>query len=174
MNAQYNFLKTAKSPKVIEIAMSFYGTKEIVGPKHNPVIMGWAKEIGLSKVYTSDEIAWCGLFVGMVVERAGFDMVKDPLWARNWVKFGNKSTIAGLGDILVFVREGGGHVGFYVGEDKDCYHVLGGNQSNEVNIVRILKSRCIGVRRCAWKIAQPEAVKKITYLGGGKISTNEA
>ena len=35
-----------------------------------------------------------------------------------------------LGDILTFKRNGGGHVGLYVGEDKDCYHVLGGNQGN--------------------------------------------
>lgn len=174
MNTQYNFLKATKAPKVIVEAFKHYGTKEIVGKKHNPEIMGWACEIGVNKVYTSDEIAWCGLFVGMVINRCGYPLVKSPLWARDWLNFGTKQTVAGLGDILVFGRDGGGHVGFYVGEDATCYHVLGGNQSNEVNITRILKSRLLGIRRCKWSKGQPAEVKKITYLGGGKISTNEA
>lgn len=79
-----------------------------------------------------------------------------------------------LGDILVFKRDGGGHVGFYVAEDKDYYHVLGGNQSDSVNITRIAKYRCVGIRRCDWKTAQPNAVKKYIVEASGKISTNEA
>ena len=79
-----------------------------------------------------------------------------------------------LGDILVFKRDGGGHVGFYIGEDNDCYHVLGGNQSNAMNVTRILKSRLFQARRTAWSIAQPANVRKIILDPKGKISTNEA
>jgi len=174
MDSKYNYLKGAVSPRVIAEAMRYYGINEIKGKAHNQTIMSWAKDVGVEKVYTSDEIAWCGLFVAKVVLKAGFEPVKDPLWALNWNKFGNKSEIPKLGDVLVFKRDGGGHVGFYVAEDANYYHVLGGNQSDSVNITRIAKNRCVGVRRCAWKISQPEAVKKYIVSATGKISTNEA
>jgi len=136
--------------KVIEIASKLIGTREIVGNKHNPIILNWAKELGLDKVYTNDEIPWCGLFIAYVVFKAGFTPVNNPLWARNWSTFGNKQTTAMLGDVLVFSRDKGGHVGLYVGEDDVCYHVLGGNQNNQVSITRIKKDRCISINRCPW------------------------
>jgi cell wall-associated NlpC family hydrolase len=78
-----------------------------------------------------------------------------------------------LGDVLVFTRKGGGHVGIYVGQDKSCYHVLGGNQGDRVSIVRIEKTRCIGVRRTKWKISQPKNVRIIFLPDSGNTSTNE-
>lgn len=169
----YNYLKTF-APKLIEEAIKYMGIQEILGKDHNPIIMQWAEELGLRKTYTSDEIPWCGLYVAIVCKRANKEVVKDPLWARNWLKFGTKQAVAMLGDILVFSRGTGGHVGFYVGEDNECYHVLGGNQSNKVGVTRILKTRCIGIRRPKWKIAQPESVRVIKLSNKGIISTNEA
>ena len=171
---QYEWLSKETSPKVIVEAVKLYGTKEIVGKQHSKEILSWAEEVGLGKVYKADETAWCGLYASIVVKRAGFDVVKDPLWARNWNNFGTKQDVAMLGDVLVFVRDGGGHVGFYVGEDATCYHVLGGNQSNMVNTTRILKSRCIGIRRCDWKNSQPKEVRVIKLEAQGSVSTNEA
>ena len=48
--------------------------------------------------------------------------------------------------MLVFERDGGGHVGFYVGEDGTHYHVLGGNQDDAVSIAKIAKSRLVASR----------------------------
>jgi len=79
-----------------------------------------------------------------------------------------------LGDVLTFKRDGGGHVGIYVGEDKTHYHVLGGNQSNMVNVVRIAKTRLFKARRTLWKIAQPANVRKVYLEPKGIITTNEA
>lgn len=172
---QYVYLTKEKSPKILVSALALRDIKEIVGPRHNKQIMGWAAELGLSRVYTSDEIPWCGLFVAKIVKDAGFEPVPDPLWARNWSKFGNKQTEAMLGDVLVFSRNGGGHVGIYVGEDALCYHVLGGNQGNMVNISRIEKSRCISINRCPWKISQPDNIRPIKFkVVSGIISKNEA
>ena len=173
---QYYWLNSEKSPKVIDEAVKLYGVQEIVGKQHNPVILSWATELGgnIKKSYTNDEIPWCGLFVAIVVKRAGFEPVENPLWAQNWLNFGTRQSIAMLGDVLVFKRDGGGHVGFYVGEDDTCYHVIGGNQSNRVNVTRILKSRCIGIRRCNWKISQPTNVRRIKLAASGTVSTNEA
>jgi uncharacterized protein (TIGR02594 family) len=172
---QYQWLANENSPKVIAEAVKLYGTKEIVGKQHSKEILSWAKELSLEKTYTNDEIPWCGLFTAIVVKRAGFDVVKSPLWARDWLNFGTSQKTAMLGDVLVFTRPGGGgHVGFYVGEDDSCYHVIGGNQSNMVNTTRILKSRCIGIRRCNWKVAQPKNVRIIKLAATGSVSTNEA
>lgn len=161
------------SPKVIAEAVRYLGITEIKGKANNQTIMSWAKDVGVEKTYTSDEVAWCGLFVAKVVLKAGFDPVQNPLWALNWSKFGTSQKIAMLGDVLVFKRDGGGHVGFYVAEDKNYFHVLGGNQSDSVNITRIAKNRCVAIRRCAWKISQPKEVKQYFVEASGIISTNE-
>lgn len=171
---KYSDLKKVVAPKILVQAIKLFGTKEIVGKEHNPVILSWADELGLKKTYTNDEIPWCGLFVAICCKRAGKAIVNSPLWARDWLNFGTKQTIAMLGDVLVFSRNGGGHVGFYVGEDKKCYHVLGGNQSDQVCVTRINKDRCIGIRRTEWTTAQPIEVAQVFLSENGIISTNEA
>jgi uncharacterized protein (TIGR02594 family) len=170
----YGYLYKIKSPRIIAEAMNLYGVKEIKGNQHNPVILGWAKELGVDNIYKADETPWCGLFMAIVVKRAEYEPVKNFLRALSWKSFGTEQKTAMLGDILVFKREGGGHVGIYVAEDKECYHVLGGNQGDAVSIVRILKSRCVAIRRCPWKIKQPDTVTRIFLSPTGNISVNEA
>ena len=136
--------------------------------------MGWAEELGLKKVYTEDEIPWGGLFIAHCCHAAGLDVVERPLWALNWAKYGNKVDEPMLGDILTFKRNGGGHVGIYVGEDATYYHVLGGNQNNSVSVSRIAKSRLHQARRTAWKVAQPASVRKVHLEAKGTITTNVA
>lgn len=170
----YNFLKKETAPRILVEAYKLIGTKEIVGKDHNPKILQWAKDLGLEKTYTNDEIPWCGLFMAHVCRVSLVDGVVNPLWARNWMNFGVPVRVAMLGDVLVFARESGGHVGIYVGEDAKAYHVLGGNQNNSVSITRINKTRCIGIRRCEWKISQPKDVRVIKLESKGIISSNEA
>jgi uncharacterized protein (TIGR02594 family) len=170
----YEWLKNETSPKILVQAAKQLGVKEIVGKTHNPVIMGWAKDLGLQKVYTEDEIPWCGLFIAYCCHAAGLEVVERPLWALNWAKYGNKVNDPMLGDILTFKRNGGGHVGIYVGEDDKYYHVLGGNQNNSVSVSRIAKSRLHQARRTAWKVAQPASVRKVHLEAKGTITTNEA
>ena len=170
----YSYLQEEKSPKILVEVVKMLGTKEVVGKEHNPVILGWAKELGLSKVYTNDEIPWCGLAVAYAAHMAGVTVVDKPLWALSWATYGTKVTEPMLGDILTFKRDGGGHVGIYVGEDKDCYHVLGGNQGNAMSVTRIVKTRLYQARRTAWKVAQPTNVRKVMLDAKGTISKNEA
>lgn len=173
----YDYLKKETAPQVFVQAYKLIGTKEIIGTIHNKVILGWAKDLGLEKIYTNDEIAWCGLFMAIVCKRAGLETnitPRESLWALNWNKFGTKQSVAMFGDVLTFKRNGGGHVGIYVGEDDICYHVLGGNQSNMVNITRIEKKRCTGIRRTAWKVKQPSNVRVIKVNASGFISQNES
>lgn len=170
----YDFLKSETSPKLLVEAVKLLGTKEVVGKQHNPVILGWAKELGLQKVYTADEIPWCGLAIAYAAHKAGLEVVDKPLWALSWAKWGTEVKEPMLGDILTFKRDGGGHVGIYVGEDKDCYHVLGGNQGNAMSVSRIVKSRLYQARRTKWKVAQPANVRKVILSAKGAISQNEA
>lgn len=170
----YKWLNQEKAPRVIAEAIKLLGIKEVPGQGDNIEILKWAESLGLENKYRKDDIPWCGLFVAYVCKIAGIEGVKDPLWARNWSNFGTKQTVAMLGDVLVFVRDKGGHVGFYVGEDSTSYHVLGGNQSDMVCILRIRKERCIAIRRTKWKVAQPENVRVIKLAATGAISENES
>jgi len=172
--ATYQWLLNEPGPNMLKVALSLYGTHEVSGPKNNPVIIGWAHEVHTT--YPGDDIAWCGLFMSLCAFRAGWDYHPNgnALWALNWKDWGNPVAEAMLGDVLVYKRPGGGHVHQYVGEDADFYHGIGGNQSDQVNITRIAKSRCVAIRRAPWKIQQPGNVRRIILAPTGAISTQEA
>lgn len=188
--AKYASLAKEPGPLMLVEALKEYGTLEMPGAGNNPKILAWADEIALgdsnaynrwaAKWYDKDSIAWCGLFMAMVALRSSQGrherMPPDKyLSAAAWAKWGVPvlSKNAMLGDVLVFTRSGGGHVGIYVGEDKDYYHVLGGNQSDSVNITRIAKSRLTAVRRPPY-LQRPANVRKLYWSATGPVSVNEA
>lgn len=170
----YAWLEGLSLPRMVTEGLKLHGTLEIPGSANNPTIMAWAKEVGLQRAYTADSVPWCGLFMAVVAKRSDKQFPTDPLWALNWAKFGESVGQPGLGDTLTFTREGGGHVGIYIAEDKAAYHVLGGNQGDKVSIVRIAKTRLYRARRPVWKIAQPDSVKPYVVQSTGSLSTNEA
>jgi uncharacterized protein (TIGR02594 family) len=171
----YLDLAAEPGPRLLTAGLATYGVKEWPGAANNPTILSWTHETGLEKIYRRDETAWCGLWMAVVCVRASWEPVKDPLWARNWAKWQRPADRPSLGDVLVFERPGGGgHVALYVGEDKAAFHVLGGNQSDQVNITRIARSRLIAARRPDWRIAQPANVRPIIRRATGGLSSNEA
>lgn len=178
--AKYDWLaRIPGAPKMIQEAVKLgrLNTTEVAGHKSNPEIMALAKEAGLEKIYTSDETAWCGLAMTVLALRAGKAVPfksYDRLRAASFLKFGSPVNVPMLGDVLVFERPGGFHVGLYVAEDSECYHVAAGNQSNQFSVTRILKSRLKGARRPAYSIGQPESVKQYFIDPAGQVSTNEA
>ena len=89
----YDWLKKETAPKILVEAVKHIGTKEIIGKAHNKKILGWAEALGLKSVYTNDEIPWCGLFVAYCCHAQGLDVVKAPLWALNWNKYGNVAQV---------------------------------------------------------------------------------
>lgn len=171
----YAWLGNEPGPRMIVEARALYGIAETQGPGNTAAIMQWADELGpgVRRVYSADSVPWCGLFVGVVAQRAGKALPASPLWARAWAGWGSASPQAALGDVLAFVRDGGGHVGLYVGEDGGSYHVLGGNQGDAVSIKRILKIRCIAARR-SYKAGPPSNVRPIRLSAFGALSSNEA
>lgn len=130
-------------------ALRFIGIKEIYGGNHNPTILNMFHAIGHKWVKT-DETAWCSAFVNYMAKISGYEYT-GKLNARSWLEIGVETTQPRMGDIVVFWRENRqswkGHVGIYVREDAEFIYCLGGNQSNEVNISKYLKSRVLGFRR---------------------------
>lgn len=152
-------------------ARSLLGTREIVGPKHNSwIASSWAR-LG-AKWFNDDETPWCGLFVAHCIAKAGHPIPGGGAFARAkaWLNWG-KASQPRLGAVVVFGRNGGGHVGFLVGESKANYYVLGGNQSNAVTITPIDKLRALGVR---WPASLPLSNVALPAMSGGTISRNEA
>jgi len=158
-------------PRWLTIAASHIGTREIAGPKHNAKIIGWLQR--LKSWIKDDETPWCGTFVAAVMQEAGLPYPKEFPRAKAWADYGAnlRTTHLAPGAILVFSRDGGGHVGFYIGEDATAYHVLGGNQSNSVNVTRILKNRCIAAR---WPKGEPVIGGPVRMAANGTVSRNEA
>ena len=158
------------NPRWLRIAETYTGMSEIRGPKHNSKIIGWLDKLGAW--WRDDETPWCGVFVAHCVQDVGLPYPKYYMRAKAWADYGvllRRDRLA-PGAILVFDRAGGGHVGFYVGEDAGHYFVLGGNQGNAVNVMKLGKSRLLASR---WPKGEP-VIGKPVYLRGGKVSTDEA
>jgi uncharacterized protein (TIGR02594 family) len=159
---QFNYLGAQAGPKVLIEALRWLGVKEAPGPNiDNPAILAWAAFVNASSYYKHDATPWCALFMAFVVKMAGFPLPGDPLRALSWAEFGTAVPAgqAGLGDILVMSREGGGHVTMYVGQDETHYYGLGGNQGDAVCIASFPKGRISYVRRCPWRNQQPANVR---------------
>ena len=146
-------------------AQRLIGTREKPGAGSNALILDWATDINV--MYKSDDIPWCGLLVGHCI---GSTLDREPLpsgllTARNWSRFGIP-TLPTLGAVMVFWRKtlqsGLGHVGFYAGEDKDAYRILGGNQSDSVSLAWISKDRFLGAR---WPATVRPPVPQTTKAG---------
>lgn len=168
---QYQWLEKEPAPRMLIEALKLYGIKEHEGEANNPVIMEWANDLGLM-AYNQDSVPWCGLFMAYVAKKAGKKPPVAPLWARNWMRFGDACKPE-LGCVLVFSRGSGGHVGIYVGEDKHSfYHVLGGNQGDSVSITRIAKERLLS-SRAMYKV-KPANIRPVVLSAEGDVSENEA
>jgi len=154
----------------LDTAKKLEGLREIPGPKHNPKIIGWLRD--LNAWWSEDETPWCGTFVAHCIKEAGLPVPKFWFRAKGWADYGSllRPDRLAPGAILVFDRQGGGHVGFYVGEDAGHYFVLGGNQANGVNVMKLGKSRLVASR---WPKGVPVTGGPVR-MAGGRVSTNEA
>jgi len=160
-------------------ALDLIGTKEIPGSVSEAAIVNWASDLGIP--YAGDDIPWCGLFVAHCI---GSQLLHEPLpaaplWARAWTRFGTPVTPQ-PGAVLVFWRGSpeapSGHVGFYVGEEQGAagaYHVLGGNQSDKVCVIRIPKAKLLAAR---WPATVPAATGKpnLVNVNSGQLFNDAA
>lgn len=140
---------------LIEIAMKYYGQKEIDGPESNPWILGIIRKL-FPHATDDSKISWCSIFMHAICEEAGIPIKldSDSGKARSWSKFGQKVKIedARPGDVVIFWRESvtswKGHVALWVNDrGNGTVRVLGGNQDNAVNIRSYPKNRILDIRR---------------------------
>lgn len=161
----------------LEAAFSLIGTQEQPGIGSNEAILGWAENLELTS-YNDDDIPWCGLFVAHCVgsQMPEETLPNNPLGARKWDGFGYEVSPR-LGAVMVFWRgspEGWkGHVGLYWAEDDSAYHILGGNQSNSVNVTRVAKDRLISARWPETGLSV-DGFTRTAAENGRLLSTNEA
>lgn len=160
----------------IRIARAYIGQREIKGKNHNPLIVKWWKDI--KAVFRDDETSWCGAFVGGVLREAGLPIVENGAAARSWLKLKVKLDKPAVGCVVVFWRGNvngwSGHVGFVVGRDRHGnLMVLGGNQSDAVNIKPFPLHRVLGYR---WPSVAPDPARyNLPILASdGKVSVNES
>lgn len=158
-------------PAWIAEARKHIGTREIPGEKHEPKIIQWWKAIKRSGIKT-DEVPWCAAFVGGCLEAVGVVSSRFES-AKSYLVWGMKLVMPVYGCIVVFEREGGGHVGFVVGQDVNGrLMVLGGNQGNMVSIAPFDRARVSSYR---WPAAIPfQAVPLPIISTTAQSSTNEA
>ena len=160
---KFAYLAQEPGPKVLVEALKWLGVHEVPGVASNPIIMAAAKVVGAASYYPSDATPWCALAMTFWVKQAGFPVASDPLRALSWLHWGSSvpGNVPMLGDVLVYERNGGGHLTMYVGESRDYYYGLGGNQGDMTCIVGFPKSRTMVARRCPWKVSQPANVRRI-------------
>lgn len=136
--------------KLISIALSQYGVKEIKGAKDHPQILGYFSSMGLDKTQYNEETAWCSAFANWVATEAGYESSKK-LNARSWLSVGISTSTPEPGDVVILWRDNPsswkGHVGFLVKESKRYVYLLGGNQGNSVSIKAYPKNRILDYRK---------------------------
>ncbi len=168
----------------LKIAREYIGQKEINGTKHNPIIVQlWKLAFEATKqpmpaVFTNDETPWCGGFVGGVLAKAGLahHIPKSFAMARAWAAAGTKLDKPAYGCVVVFSRDGGGHVGLVVGRDRyGNLMVLGRNQGDAVNIKPFAKSRVLTYRWCGTQNLPAAGRYNLPVLtSDGRVSKNES
>ena len=161
-----------------DIARSYIGLSEGPGPADNPAILEMYTSVGHDWV-EHDSVAWCAAFVGHCLEQAGIRSTRK-LTARSYLNWGITIEIADAqqGDIGVIPRGRSswqGHVFFIDRIEGAWVWVLGGNQSDAVNIKRYPVSKLLGVRRAgnvAPSVTLPvEAVqRRLKDLGYHEVS----
>jgi len=158
-------------PIWIAEARKHIGTREIPGEKHEPKILQWWRLIKRSGIKT-DEVPWCAAFAGGCLEAVGIVSSRFES-AKSYLAWGMPLSNPTYGCIVVFSRDGGGHVGFVVGRDaKDRLMVLGGNQGNMVSIAPFERSRVTGYRWPASVVLQMQPLPLI--VSGADSSRNES
>lgn len=144
--------------RLLAEAFKTVGITEWDGPPDNPLIMQWAKELGIEDKFIHDSQAWCTLWFWAMAHRAGLPVLRKDLllWSIAVAKWGTER-VGGpeLGDVVVTWRPDPfraipdgqlGHVQIFLGvlnnhsTSNGSWLVIGGNVNNTVAITdRIIR-----------------------------------
>lgn len=147
-----------------DLAQRFVGLTELAGAQHHPLIQ-WGFTLCGYGMDTPDEVAWCSAFAQIPPYLLRLPRSKSAA-ARSWLQIGQPvdlmASVVGF-DVVILKRGQGaqpgpevlqapGHVGFFAGwadEGRQSLRILGGNQSDSVNVQSFPRERVLGVRRLA-------------------------
>ena len=139
-------VKTKELPWVL-VAKGELGVHEIRGRKHNDRILEYHDATSLDA--SSDETPWCASYLNWVLKQCKIKGTNSAR-ARSFINWGVKLDEPKIGAIAVFWRKSktsrSGHVGFYLGEDKNKvgnFLLLSGNQANAVTIKSYSRERLL-------------------------------
>jgi len=156
--------------KWIDEARKHIGLKEIKGSGVNLTIQSWLSN--LRAWWSEDETPWCGTFVAQCIKSVGYPLPKHWYRAKDWLNWGQAVREPCYGCIVVFGRDGGGHVGFVVGKDEaNRLMVLGGNQGDMVRTSPFAVNRVLGYRV---PTGYYERLQLPILKSKAPVSTNEA
>lgn len=134
-------------PLWLTLAESHIGAREVKGPLHSPFILSLWKKIKRGGI-KDDETPWCAAFVGAMLEEAGIVSSRFES-ASSYLTWGKSLPYTARGAVVVFPH----HVGFLWNLNQDGnLLILGGNQSDAVNIKTFPRSRAIDFR---WPLPLP-------------------
>lgn len=140
-----------------DLAQRFIGIHETPGVASNPLVVAMLR---LDDDWPQDDsVPWCSAFANYIAWLLRLPRSKS-LRARSWLGVGTpvKPEDAAPGfDVVILNRgtglldptvlHGPGHVGFFAGWDLARILILGGNQSNAVNVAAFDATQVLGVRR---------------------------
>ena len=157
-------------PKWLQEARKLIGLRETKGPNHTPEILQMWRDIKRGGI-KDDETPWCAAFVGAMLERSGIRSSRFES-ARSYLAWGDQLVEPIVGCVVVFSRDGGGHVGFCIGQDAaGNLLILGGNQSDAVNIRTFPRARVTGYR---WPSSVMLPEPALPVLSGAELSRRES
>ena len=102
----------------------------------NPRILEYLRATDIGAPYNREhETAWCSAFANWCMQQVGFKGTRSAA-ALSWADWGKDVTDEPpMGAIVVFDHgNGSGHVGFFIRGNDNGLFVLGGNQSDAVNV----------------------------------------
>ena len=132
--------------------------------KDETILKGWVtdlKQNWFTKIFNKT-VPWCGVYVAHCLQVANLPIPATYMRAKDWLNYGVAIQTPVPGCIVVFTRQGGGHVGFVVGVTPDgLLLVLGGNQNDRVTIARFKKDNVSGY---VWVPGIPLPTEKLPVL----------
>lgn len=142
-----------KAPWLIE-AEKHIGQREVPGPGSSAWIRSlWQGLKGGQWFWDAigkgddSKLPWCGAFVAYCMQATSNPYATKYASAKAWLDWGIELSGPAVGAVVVFSRDGGGHVGFVTGRDTlGRLTVLGGNQGNAVSIAPFDHARVVGYR----------------------------
>ncbi|HGF6560304.1 TPA: TIGR02594 family protein [Providencia alcalifaciens] len=157
-------------PKWLTEARKEIGVSEYTVEGSKAVDQMWIDSKLRGLVGTARKVPWCAGFVNAMLERAGIRSTRSDS-SRSYLAFGTVLNEPAYGCVVVFSRSGGGHVGFVVGKtESGQLMVLGGNQSDAVNIKSFSLDRVTGYR---WPSGLPVDTRTLP-IGDAALSVKES